>query len=313
MATLSAVPTPHVQVCPPHAAWLIEKDEPQFFHRHVPVVTKARLGADHESHSETGLDFGDANRMNVSGVHMLARGRKSARPEYALSNALLRKLLVFTWERRAHIRDGVGTDLERLQAAHAKLLDTIQILLDRMDNLCRELVASTDPHRRRILTNQIRTLDAQIMHVRRGPSISAAIVAWYHRNGWDSVRIAEELGTTSTFIRQQLHRLSRDYDRMTGKLPVRKVNGRRRLKPGLRRAFAITRLARAEAVLAELQAGRERFIEERVAKSKRRYEKRRAKAEADVQRAQEQVLTLAKGVLCTMLNCGSERTSRKAD
>lgn len=213
MAALSAIPTPSITFCEPHAAWITLPDEPCFYKPHVLPVTKAVYDGDHEAHT-SGLSFQDAERISVVQRHVIGHVRKTETPLYAMSDILLRKLLVFSWERRAHISDGHGSDRKRLRVAHRKLLARIPELTERLDRLCVEFVVSTDPARRKILTSQIRSLDGFITHVRRGPALTAAIVFYYFRAQMDSVAVAEALRTTSTYIRQQLHRLKRDAERM---------------------------------------------------------------------------------------------------
>jgi hypothetical protein len=226
MAAASSVHIPNIQICPPHAAWLVERDEPQLFKPHSRPVTRAWFDGEGDAHT-SGLSFQDAEGVTVTHRHEIGRVRRLETPSWAVNDNTLRKLLVFNWERRAHIHDGAGSDRERLEKAHRKMLASIPCLTERLDRMCADLVSNKDPDRRRILINQIRLLDATITHINRGPALTAAVVVYYFRNAMDSCAVALALRVSSAYVRQQIFRLGCDADRMAGKIPARvqKVNG----------------------------------------------------------------------------------------
>jgi hypothetical protein len=167
-----------------------------------------------------GLSFSDYGRMHTA-RHKQSGERRLPTPEWALDDLKTRAAIARFYERRAGFRYPMpGSDQERLQRAHTKLLAEKPRLNTTLDKLCAEYAAlkrdHADPERQRVLELQIQNLDAQLSMLARGPALIAGVVYLYYRRRADCVGVSQELGgqPSPCCIRKMLWRLNEVQKRM---------------------------------------------------------------------------------------------------
>lgn len=158
--------------------------------------------------ASTCISWADFQTMHVNTQAAPFSFRRSETPEWALSDALLREVIVAYLEQRAHIRRITGTTGQRLQYAAAALRERIPKMNAALDSLCRKYMEETDSARKRALQIEIEGLDSAIRVANRGPSVLAAVAYLYFRVGLCSADVAAELELKPPHIRQILHRMN---------------------------------------------------------------------------------------------------------
>jgi hypothetical protein len=224
---MAAAPTMKFTLCPPAPAAYTLPDEPAFGHDRDKFPVSAEVTAD--GWTSPGLGFDDYSRMSIT-THKLASGRRFQTPRWAIDWRLLRKLLVFYFERRAfglgrypQNPSKAGNLRDRLVRACKVITARKPNLIARMDGLCAEYVAcrAKNPTRARTLQCVIWGLDTQIKMADglNGPAVVAQIVHMYYGAGLDSVGVCQELGVTPQHVRQTLKKLHDCWHDMTGERP----------------------------------------------------------------------------------------------
>jgi hypothetical protein len=192
-----------VTVCPAASAHDLLADEP-IFHRPALAVS-AHFTAGGECVS-TGISFDDYH-----GMRSMSRGnfkRRKAPPTW--SDDQLQEILCVALEVRAGIYEAPKSlsRLQRIEAAHQRLLARRDGLLNALDVLCErfmELRAVGLPTKD--VEAQIEMYDAQLLMLPRLPAILCAVVYLSFRLGFTSTQVAHQLRVTPVFVRQVLFRI----------------------------------------------------------------------------------------------------------
>jgi hypothetical protein len=192
----------------------IHFDRWSFIKRPLPVSAKF----DGHEFQSNGLGYEDYNRCHLQ--HKGNGDRRFSTPVWALNDALLRRVLVEFLERRAYTGTPERENLqpcslkERLIRIEQKLRQRRLQNLTTIDRLCHKYVElrKADPHspELKMLTVQIENVDTRL-RIADGNEVAtvAAIVYLYHRQGLDSVGVANELGIKAPMVRTILYRLQR--------------------------------------------------------------------------------------------------------
>jgi hypothetical protein len=153
-----------------------------------------------------GLSFGDYQSMTTQERKGGRSDRRCPTPDFAMNDVLLRKVCIRYLERRAALtRRQPGTEAERLARVTAQLRSRAELQMAVVDRLC--AVSCTDNARRKLLEQQISSLDTTI-RTDREPWVIPAIVKAYYRERCDSVECGARFGLKPPHIRQLLRRLN---------------------------------------------------------------------------------------------------------
>lgn len=316
----ATVPTVVTKVSPA-TAWKTESfDRFQFFKPHSKPVSPSHREADGTEANDHQLSFDDVTRCHVQ-QRVSCRRRRLSQPLWAVNTTAQRKLLCYYFQKRCNIRKPIITDDPVLQKSILRSCqehlekDINPWLLADLDKLCQQFVSTTDPKMKLELSKHIRAADTRLRANQRGCGFILRIIHSYYSLGYSSKETGELLNVSALMIRQILHRLAISWAELSGEVFTphhwhRSESERPKLEPraarqqNIRRAIvahklcaAQKRLAAAQAELAELLASHEQFISERVERARQTYERRQARANAEVAAVRERVLSLAVGVL----------------
>jgi hypothetical protein len=208
MATQAALPK--ITILPPGP----ERPELHFDQRlrsgKMPVSVDFRAGGEVESNQ---LSYEDYRGMSTQ-IHKLESFRRLDKPLWAMSDDLLRAVLVRYMEDRAMLKGPQpGSEKERLARAQKKLADLRAPRITSLQRLCAEY-KSAAPERKQKLAQEIANVDTQLRTEEFMPALVIGTVHAYYRRGLDSVATAEELGLRPPHVRQLLWRLHRTWEHM---------------------------------------------------------------------------------------------------
>jgi predicted transcriptional regulator len=219
-----------VSWCPAQQSRGLEFDPHQFY-EYGRFLNVRRDGISDFADLPGGISYTDLQDMHVKRVRRPLR--RLPTPEWAMRDDLLCEVLVSYLEQRFHIRRKDGSPSERLERcraaakqhakdAKAKLEQWIReyraISEGRLSEvrersyarlICGALRGHTLAEQLRRVELQIQNLDSDAFLTERAAEIAAALVYFYHRLGWNSCTVAEQLGLKSPHVRQILFRLAR--------------------------------------------------------------------------------------------------------
>jgi hypothetical protein len=212
------VSTHPVTICPPSSkfGWgRPQYDRHQFAGRRAKAVSATK---NHDgTFDSTGLSFSDYQ----GSMHVMRREkqqiRRLATPEWAMSDEQTAEMILKYLEYRNYVRDTSGCPAERLARVDEEAKKRIPAMRVKLsDLLARHQRAKDDgvsAEGIRRIEIQIQNTDSQIVIAERGEAaLVAAAVYYYHRFGWDSTTVAEELGLKAPQVRIWLYRLGRIAD-----------------------------------------------------------------------------------------------------
>jgi hypothetical protein len=219
MAT--ATQQPKITFCPPgpHRPELETKQHVQKFH--FPVSAEVQAGGEWESSC---LDFGDYGRMSTM-LQKLEKGRRNERPDWAVNNVQLSKVIATYLENRAALdrsRRQPGTLAERIKRAQVAIKSQLPNKIEILDGLSKEYVelkrspaATCD--RLRELEIQIEGLDTFIRTSQEdgGLLLVVGVVQTYWKEGLNSVECAERLRIKPPHVRQIVWRLDKAWKKVS--------------------------------------------------------------------------------------------------
>jgi hypothetical protein len=200
-----------------------------------------------------GIDFTDFSRMQTT-TRKIAGERRLPTPAWALSNPMLRRVLVrfleeraFSKKERLAVRKKAGLK-ERLDNARKRIVSKRPNAMLVLDRLCTEYVeiknkglkpgitdkewneskpqpffdfaegeARYQDEKKRIkqLESEIEGIDTYLrISENGGADIVAAVIYLYYRTGYDSVGVGEELGIKPPHVRQTIYRLHQTAKRL---------------------------------------------------------------------------------------------------
>jgi hypothetical protein len=198
----------------------------------------------------SGLDYNQLhNRMHIYRVADLRKGRKVETPAWILSDTEFRETLVCYLESRFQIHKPTGSLKERLErcravgkerAQNAKLILGTRVAEFRATApaLTEERFSELPEHayfslflgalrgrspadRLQRLKLQISCIDSEAAMSERAAELAGAAAYLYHRCGWNSCSIAEELNLRSVHVRQIICRLNRAARRRAQGTPMK--------------------------------------------------------------------------------------------
>ncbi len=200
-----------------------------------------------------GVSFDDYSRMQTT-TRKIAGERRLPTPAWAMSNAMLRRVLVRFMEERAFskkerlaVRKKAGLK-ERLDNAKKRIMSKRPNAMIVLDKLCEEYVeikskglkpgitdkewneskqqpfmgfaegeARYQDEKKRLkqLESEIEGIDTYLrISENGGADIVAAVIYLYYRTGYDSVGVGEELGIKPPHVRQTIYRLHQTAKRL---------------------------------------------------------------------------------------------------
>lgn len=242
MATAAVVSQPKITICPPGP----ERPELHFdIRRRIHIDPKFPVSAKFVADGEVetpGIAFEDYRTMSTQ-EFKLEPSRRLEAPEWALNDALLRKVLVRFIEARAGFNySRSGTEQERLQLAMQKIAAQRPARIAVLKGLCAKYVALKQrgyyPEYLRKLAQEIESWDTVLRFDSNIAAIVIGVVHAYYRRGLDSVDVAEEFNMKPPHVRMILWRLRRCWERINNPVerPKRRGGkGRRKLKVNARR------------------------------------------------------------------------------
>lgn len=183
-------------------------DKHAFAGRRAKAVkaTKTREGWD-----TTGISYADFGSMHVHHREE-TQVRKLPTPEWANNDVGLRRAVLRFCERYVYINKPTGTDAERLQAIRDKAKAMLPSIEKRLNITLRQYHESNGGQRegKRDFSITVQNLDRMVQILRRGlPELVTAVMMYYYRLGWNSVKVAEELKLTPPAVREWLYRMNR--------------------------------------------------------------------------------------------------------
>jgi hypothetical protein len=194
--------------CPPSSSWGYSHggskpsfDRCQFAGRRAKAVSA-------ESH----ISFSDFGSMHVT-KRQIQQVRRLETPSWAMEDAKLGEAVLAYLENRFRIRDGHGSNFERLARIDEKarqglpwMRRTLKRLLIRYHDWCKWRRKSQE--RIDKLEVQITHMHSEILLLERGVAAKVTCAVWlYFRCGWNSVEIAHELNVKAPSVRQWLARV----------------------------------------------------------------------------------------------------------
>ncbi len=184
-------------------------DQNQFAGRRTKAVkaTKTREGG----WDTPGISFADFDSMHVH--RRMTQQRRLPAPQWALNDEGTRGVVLRFCEGHVGIRNGSGTDAERMQAIRDKakaILPNKEAQLEIALRQFHELNGAQPEGTHRDFSIQVQNRDTQVQVLRRGlPELATAVVYLYYRLGWNSVAVAEQLKIKSPAVREWLFRMGK--------------------------------------------------------------------------------------------------------
>ena len=195
---------------------------------HHPVA--ATYHGAQEGWTSTKIAHEDFARM-ATYTRVPAPGRRFATPSWAVNDAELSELLVFSIMLRAGFRNQIAyeneTVAERLTRAENKLQEKRPDILADLQRLCARYVEEKrqpkpDADKVHSLEILIANRDTMLHMIDAGCArIILGVVYHYYRRGLNSLQVAEEIGFRHCHVRQILYRLHEDWLNLKGIEPER--------------------------------------------------------------------------------------------
>lgn len=165
--------------------------------------------------AETGISYNDFSSMHTYD-HKQSPERRLPTPLWAVSDPLLREVLVAFLEARAGIRKPEGTLLERRERARLAVIAQRPRLTAKLDEMNHKYVQLQQAGVKRAYLKrmeiQIENLDSLLRCNMAGDSgglaTLAAVVYLYYRVGLNSVEVAQRTGLKPPHVRQLLYRMN---------------------------------------------------------------------------------------------------------
>jgi hypothetical protein len=183
-------------------------DQHQFGGRRSNAVNarKTREGWD-----TTGIAFSDLQLSMHVQRRQKVRERRLETPKWAVNDTELLAVVLNLCERRLYLKPDPSVVTDKQRAARIRKTE-LEFCEKRWKPLLRKmydrLKDETDPYLKTKLSEQIQNVDSCIMMARRSSiAVMVAVVYFYYRNGWDSVKVGEELKLHPPHVRQILARL----------------------------------------------------------------------------------------------------------